>query len=129
MEDAIQALDHVGIHVADVEVSAKFYADVLGLEVIPRPDLDFPGQWLRIGTAQELHLIGKNSDPTGRPPGERHFALEVRDADAWATRLGDHGVTFKGPNSRPDGAKQIFFRDPDGHVIELLEHAARPAGA
>ena len=90
--------------------------------------LGFPGRWLRIGRAQELHLIGRNSDP-GQPPRERHFALEVRDADAWATRLGDHGVTFEGPNSRPDGARQIFLRDPDGHVIELLELATRSAGA
>ncbi len=64
MEDAIQALDHVGIHVADVPVSAKFYADVLGLVAeIPRPDLGFPGRWLRIGGAQELHLLGGGMSP------------------------------------------------------------------
>ena len=70
----IHSLDHVGIHVADVPTSQSFYRDVLQLESLPRPELGFPGAWLRIGTAQELHLIGKNSRPD-IPPTERHFAV------------------------------------------------------
>ena len=118
----IRALDHVGIHVDDVTASESFYRDVLGLEPIHRPDLGFPGAWLRIGEAQELHLIGKNSVP-GSPPRERHFAVAVDDADEWAERLAAHGIECDGPRPRPDGAFQVFLRDPDGHVIELLQHA------
>jgi catechol 2,3-dioxygenase-like lactoylglutathione lyase family enzyme len=118
----IRNLDHVGIHVADVPASHAFYESVLGLDAIPRPDLGFPGAWLRIGTVQELHLIGR--DPASDlPPRERHFALAVDSAAIWAERLRELEVPFEGPNSRPDGAAQIFLRDPDGHVIELLEPA------
>ncbi len=120
----IRNLDHVGIHVADVPTSHAFYRDVLQLESLPRPELGFPGAWLRIGTAQELHLIGKNSNPD-TPPAERHFAVTVDSAAAWADRLREFEIPFEGPNPRPDGATQIFLRDPDGHVIELLEPAAR----
>ena len=119
----IHSLDHVGIHVADVPTSQSFYRDVLQLESLPRPELGFPGAWLRIGTAQELHLIGKNSRPD-IPPTERHFAVAVDSAAAWAQRLREFEIPFEGPNPRPDGATQIFLRDPDGHVIELLEPAA-----
>jgi lactoylglutathione lyase len=119
----IRALDHVGIHVDDVATSESFYRTVLGLEPIPRPDLGFPGAWLRIGTSQELHLIGQNSRPD-LPPRERHFAVAVDSAVLWAERLREHAVEFDGPRPRPDGALQIFLADPDGHVIELLEPAA-----
>ena len=118
----VTALDHVGLHVADAARSLRFYAEVLGLVEIARPDLGFPGHWLRIGSAQELHLIGKGAHPD-LPPAERHFALAIDDAVAWAARLRACGVAFDGPRPRPDGARQIFLRDPDGHVIELL---ARP---
>ena len=116
----ITALNHVGIHVEDVARSEAFYREVLGLQNIPRPELDFPGAWLKLGAAQELHLIGKNSNPDN-PPRERHFALEVEDASAWAERLLRLGIDHQGPGQRPDGALQIFLRDPDGHVIELCE--------
>ena len=125
MPPAVQSLDHVGIHVSDVATSESFYRTVLGLEPLERPDLGFPGTWLRIGKAQELHLIGKNSCP-GNPPSERHFAMAIEDADSWATHLVKHRIQIDGPRQRPDGALQIFLRDPDGHVIELL---ARPSRA
>lgn len=120
MKPEIRNLDHVGIHVADVVVSQNFYQDVLGLTALPRPDLGFPGAWLRIGSVQELHLIGRNARPD-LPPTERHFAMAVRSAADFAAHLDAQGVAFEGPRPRPDGAIQIFLRDPDGHVIELLE--------
>ncbi|MEE2886113.1 MAG: VOC family protein [Planctomycetota bacterium] len=116
----IVALNHVGIHVEDVARSESFYREVLGLVNIERPELDFPGAWLQLGTTQELHLIGKNSSPDS-PPRERHFALEVEDATAWAEHLQHLRIEHEGPGRRPDGALQIFFRDPDGHVVELAE--------
>jgi len=115
----VQCIDHVGLHVDHVPTSEAFYRDVLYLEPIDRPDLGFPGAWFRIGTEQELHLIGKNSSPDN-PPRERHFAMGIDDSAAWATHLTNLGLDLDGPRSRPDGAVQIFLRDPDGHVIELL---------
>ena len=116
----IETLDHVGLHVADVEQSRRFYAEILGLAEIERPELDFPGAWFGVGETQAIHLIGKNSEP-GSPPRERHYALQVRDIAAWATHLRENGLEFTGPSARPDGALQVFLRDPDNHVIELME--------
>ena len=55
-------LNHVAIHVTDVERSVAFYRDVLRLEPIPRPAFTFPGAWFRLGVDQELHLIGERTE-------------------------------------------------------------------
>ena len=56
-------LNHVALHVADVDKSCAFYRDVLQLEPMPRPNFDFPGAWFRLGADQELHLIGDRVEP------------------------------------------------------------------
>ena len=53
-------LNHVAIHVADVEKSVQFYQQVLLLETMRRPPFKFPGAWFRLGSDQELHLIGED---------------------------------------------------------------------
>ncbi len=125
----ITQLNHVALHVADLEKSIAFYRDLLGLEVMHRPGFNFPGAWFRIGTDynfQEIHLIAREvKDPT--PPRERHFALMIDDSSAWADELRRQGIAFTGPKPRPDGAMQIFLRDPDEHVIELCTPATDPS--
>ena len=116
----ILGIDHVGLHVRDVGRSLAFYRDLLGLAPIERPDLGFPGAWLRVETIQELHLIGRDpGDPS--PPTERHWAIEARDLDGWRARLLAAGHELPPIRTRPDGARQQFVRDPDGHVLELLQ--------
>jgi lactoylglutathione lyase len=116
----IAELNHVALHVSDVERSVRFYQNVLRLEPLPRPAFDFPGAWFRLGTSQELHLIGDRNHPVHSGNRGNHFALRVDDLMAWATHLSQTQTEFGGPKSRPDGAMQIFLRDPDGHVIELF---------
>ena len=119
----VRGIDHVGLHVEDVERSIAFYGGIFGFEALPRPDLGFPGAWLRVGRAQELHLIGRNSAPDV-PPTERHWSIEVLGLEAWLQRVRREGVEVGGPKPRADGARQLFVRDPDGHVLELLERPA-----
>jgi lactoylglutathione lyase len=114
----IHELDHVAIHVSDVERSCAFYRGVLRLEPLPRPAFDFPGAWFRLGANQELHLIGRR-EPLAPVNGNNHFALRVDDIAAWETHLKQAGAEHR-PKMRPDGARQIFLCDPDGHFIELF---------
>ena len=114
-------LNHVAIHVEDVEKSIVFYRDVMGFEPLPRPAFDFPGAWFRLGQVQELHIIGDRTDPVHSHNRGDHYALEVdsiRDAES---ELIAKGAAFREPKQRPDGAWQIFLKDPDGHVIELCQ--------
>jgi catechol 2,3-dioxygenase-like lactoylglutathione lyase family enzyme len=112
-------LNHVALHVADLEKSTAFYRDVLRLEPIPRPAFSFPGAWFRLGVDQDLHLIGgRNRDVNSHNRGN-HFALMVDDFDAWEKYLVDNKVNFAPRRVRPDGALQLYVIDPDGHYIEL----------
>ncbi len=114
-------LDHVALHVQNLEASCRFYQRVLSLESLPRPDFDFPGAWFRLGTSQELHLIaGRDREVVSSNRGN-HYALEVDDLDAWERHLRAHDAEFKGPYHRPDGARQLFVTDPDGHIVELCQ--------
>jgi catechol 2,3-dioxygenase-like lactoylglutathione lyase family enzyme len=117
----ILELNHVALLVSDVERSCQFYRDVLRLEQIPRPAFNFPGAWFRLGVAQELHLIGgENIEPAVPRTRGNHFALRVDDPEAWRQHLQPSNVIVRGPVKRPDGATQIFIRDPDGHLVELF---------
>ena len=124
----IVELNHVAIHVEHVERSCEFYSRVLRLERMERPAFDFPGAWFRLGSRQELHIIGNRQSAVHSHNRGNHFALLVEDLDAWLKHFRTVGIDpMRGPVRRPDGATQVFLRDPDGHVIELFTPPAGPA--
>lgn len=118
----VGAIHHVSLIVADTERSLRFYRDQLGLAVDDsRPDLGYPGAWLRVG-GQQIHLLEvPNPDPvTGRPAHggrDRHVALAVSDVEALATRLAAAGVAISRSKS---GRPAFFCRDPDGNALEFV---------
>jgi catechol 2,3-dioxygenase-like lactoylglutathione lyase family enzyme len=125
-------IQHVGLVVLDVERSRRFYADALGLEEVPRPpNFAFDGAWFRFG-GTEIHLLSDAhaTGGAGQPdPGAgatrgmtHHLAFEVDDVSAACERLADNGVALEGgPMPRGDGYVQVFFRDPDGYVLEFFQ--------
>ncbi len=125
-------IQHVGLVVSDLDRSRGFYRDALGLEEVPRPsNFAFDGAWFRFG-GTELHLLAEEhtTGGAGQPdPGAgaargmtHHLAFEVDDLAADTARLADHGVSLEGgPMPRGDGYVQVFFRDPDGYVLELFQ--------
>jgi catechol 2,3-dioxygenase-like lactoylglutathione lyase family enzyme len=112
-------LNHVAIHVTDVDRSVAFYRDVLQLEPLPRPAFKFPGAWFRLGDDQELHLIGDTQYPAVDQHRGNHYALLIDDVAGWERHLAAVGASHLPRRIRPDGAYQIFLTDPDGHYIEL----------
>jgi catechol 2,3-dioxygenase-like lactoylglutathione lyase family enzyme len=112
-------LDHVALHVKDLDASCKFYREVMQLQSLPRPVFDFPGAWFRLGEHHELHLIGGRSQSVISHRQGNHFALRAENLDPWENHFKHIGFTKYLRKLRPDGAGQIFFEDPDGHVIEL----------
>jgi lactoylglutathione lyase len=59
-------LNHVSIIATDLEASARFYVDELGLEPLPTPNFGFPVLWLRAGDRQ-LHLFERPGVPRRTP--------------------------------------------------------------
>ena len=116
-------IDHVSLVIADTGRSLRFYRDLLGLSVDDsRPDLGYPGAWLRVGE-QQIHLLElPNPDPTeGRPEHggrDRHLALRVTALDELAQALDVAGIGYTRSRS---GRRALFCRDPDGNVLELID--------
>lgn len=115
----VYELNHVAIHVENVDVSVKFYRDVLCLPPMDRPAFDFPGAWFRLGDRQELHLIGDRDEPVHSGHRGTHFALIVDNLDEWEQHIDTFDVNRLPRRIRPDGAHQTFVQDPDGHWVEL----------
>ncbi|MEA3639425.1 MAG: VOC family protein [Lamprobacter sp.] len=119
----IHAIHHVSLIVADTERALGFYRDLLGLEVDPeRPELGYPGAWLRIG-AQQIHLLElPNPDPIERRPPhggrDRHLAVVVTHLDAVARLLEGAGIGYSLSRS---GRRALFTRDPDANALEVIE--------
>jgi catechol 2,3-dioxygenase-like lactoylglutathione lyase family enzyme len=116
----IGQLNHVALYVTDFQRSSAFYQNALRLEPVPRPAFTFPGAWFRLGTNQELHLIADNGPPFFSTHPSNHFALQVDDLNEWECHLRSVRADFAARRQRPDGAAQVFLRDPHGHVIELF---------
>jgi catechol 2,3-dioxygenase-like lactoylglutathione lyase family enzyme len=120
----IREINHIALHVADVEKSVAFFGEVLGLKRIARPQMNVPGAWFRIGNTQQLHLIGGRVQPVHSAIRGDHFTMEVDDIAAWEVQLRGFGVECV-VWPRPDDATSIFLKDPDGHVVELLARATQ----
>src|SRR6185436_18990548 len=93
----ILELNHVALHVQDVEKSCQFYANVLKLEKIARPAFTFPGAWFRLGQVQELHLIGDRTEAVVSHHRGNHFALRSDDLEPWRKHFESLGLEMRGP--------------------------------
>jgi lactoylglutathione lyase len=114
-----RGLTHVSVHAHDLEESARFYEELFGMEEIPAPDFPFPVRWLRVGDLQ-LHLF-QSEDPA---PRTHHFGIDVDDFEAAYRKVGELGVGegsgyFSRVYQLPDGAVQLYVRDPAGNLVEI----------
>jgi lactoylglutathione lyase len=126
-------LHHVSLYVRDVDASAAFYADVLGLQEIPNRVGKSHIRWFTIDGFRTVHLIG--GDPEAERPRQfsTHIAFATRNFETVLTHLEQHGVTYVSLARQPrditiraDGVRQVYFQDPDGHWIEINDAHAEP---
>jgi len=121
-----RGVHHVSFAVSDLARARQFYEGVLELESIPRPDLGLPGIWYRAGTS-EVHLIatppGANvgTAPERLTPLANHSAFAIDDYTGTLARLKGRGVEVLETNAQRG---QLWIRDPDGNVLELIVAAA-----
>jgi len=136
----LQAIDHVVLVVRDIERSLAFYRDVLGCPVLReaewrRGEARFPS--VAIGPAQmlNLHQAGAPVTPEAVNPQagseDLCFAAAVPVAEVTA-RLAAHGVPVEmGPVPRMGGrgvmGTSVYFRDPDGNLLEIMSYAEHAA--
>ena len=116
---------HTCLNVADVDRSVEWYTENLDFEAswgFETPDGETVNRYVADENGVELQL----SDTEGQEPAEAgdlwdHLAVKVDDVDAAFEAIDHHGVV-KAPADQPAaGARTAFVKDPDGHVVELIE--------
>jgi catechol 2,3-dioxygenase-like lactoylglutathione lyase family enzyme len=115
------AVNHLALMTRRLADSRAFYRDVLGFREVVRPNFDFAGSWL-YNYGLTIHLIEnqKAGDPTGPiDTRDNHLALHADDLEAVELGLVKRGIAYRKNMIRDGGIRQLFFRDPDGHHIEV----------
>ncbi|HEX3454109.1 MAG TPA: VOC family protein [Gaiellaceae bacterium] len=121
-------LDHCVIAVSDWEQSNRFYAEVLGAELV---ELAYGRFAYRFGE-QQLNVHGPGSTPHPRAanpvrPGNSDLCFRwPGSADEAVEHLRANGVEVEeGPVERQGGAgrgQSVYFRDPDGSLLEFISY-------
>ena len=120
---------HVAVICADYARSKRFYAEVLGLEVVSEAYRAARGSYkldLRLPDGTQVELFSFPAPPP-RPSypeacGLRHLAFAVADLDAAVAGLASHGVATEPIRVDEHTRKRFtFFADPDGLPLELYE--------
>jgi catechol 2,3-dioxygenase-like lactoylglutathione lyase family enzyme len=129
----IKRLDHYSIRTTDLDSTTRFYTEVLGFEVGPRPVFPFPGVWLYNNGLPVVHVIGIDpADTSGLMDylGERnqdgkgsgmvdHVAFYADEIDEIRARIEATGAEYKERQVPALNLAQIFVEDPSGIVVEL----------
>lgn len=129
---AVPKLDRVletALYVDDLDRAAEFYEQVLELAALTQDSrfraYDVGGTnvlllFLRGATLETVQMPGGTIPPhDGHGPLHVAFAIGADDLAAWEVRLGERGITIEGRTDWPRGGRSIYFRDPDGHLLEL----------
>lgn len=113
----------------DVPRLADFYASVLGVAAEgdeTHVELKTPGAGLAIFSIEGMERMAPHS-MLGAGNGRVTIAFEVVDVDGEYARLEALGVEFVMlPTSHPWGARSLWFRDPDGNIVDFYASLQAP---
>lgn len=125
----LQGMLEFGLYVEDVARSVEFYERIFGFATLFRDDrmaaLDVEGRQVLL-----LFKRGASAErvetPAGvLPPHDGHgtshaaFAIEASELERWERWLDENGLEIEGRMRWTRGGESLYFRDPDGHLLEV----------
>ena len=126
---ALLAILETALYVDDLDRASAFYTAVMGLPALHADDRFRAYSvndrsvlllFLRGGTLQPVHTAGGVIPPhDGAGPLHMAFAIAPGELEAWQAHLAAHGVPIEGTSDWHRGGHSLYFRDPDGHLLEL----------
>ncbi len=126
---SIQGVLETALYVADLPRARAFYQTLFGF-----PELLAEARLVALNVADQQVLLlfvkggstGPNLVPGGLIPphdgdGRLHlaFAIAAEDLAAWRAKLTADNVAIESEVVGGNGGRSLYFRDPDGHLIEL----------
>jgi catechol 2,3-dioxygenase-like lactoylglutathione lyase family enzyme len=129
---AIRAIDYTVIFVRDMAAMRRFYEDVLGFPLLRELS---PG-WIeyRVGgntlaLATPSRTAADAPTPNGTASLQLAFRVSVAQVDQCADELVRQGVELLSPpTDQAFGHRTLFFRDPDGNLLEVFADISLPSG-
>jgi catechol 2,3-dioxygenase-like lactoylglutathione lyase family enzyme len=134
-EPKLNGLVETALFVEDLPRASAFYEQVLGLKRVKESET---GCVFRVGEQRYLLLVlreaarNANTAPSGRVlppcalpeqsgrgPGHIAFGVSIEALDSWRGLLVKQGIEILSEVAWERGARGVYFRDPDGHLIEL----------
>jgi catechol 2,3-dioxygenase-like lactoylglutathione lyase family enzyme len=136
----VKRLAHIGLWTGDGMAQARFYRQVLGLDLrttsegVLDPNIDIESANLFLGLGEEHHCIGLYNDTRPMPSNARkpvrlpgplhHLTFEVDTAAELAAlaarlRLSNIDITLGANDGYPDSGDALWFNDPDGNQISI----------
>ncbi len=130
----VNGLVEAALFVSHLQRARDFYQPILGLQTLQESDA---GCVFVVGSGQLLLLVSKekaavpSETPGGEVPpclpapgeaggaGHVAFAVAAGELDPWRTHLHGKGVTVLNEVAWEGGARSLYFRDPDGHLLEM----------
>jgi catechol 2,3-dioxygenase-like lactoylglutathione lyase family enzyme len=125
---AIEGVLETAVYVDDLERAREFYEGTLMLDVM------FQDERLRAykvgrtvflvfkrGASNQLTKLKTGHIPPHDGSGPMHmaFAIAADELQEWEKMLGESGVVVEGRVEWPRGGTSIYFRDPDGNLLEF----------
>ena len=126
----VERVLETALYVADLQRARDFYVKVIGCE----PMLETP-RLVALSVAGRSVLLlfqrGATEEPLPTPggvvpghggSGMQHlaFAIDTGALDTWLARLAEAGVPVESQVQWDRGGQSVYFRDPDGHSVELV---------
>ena len=118
------------LYVDELERAGCFYESTLELDPLFRSETLFAFAvggssvllvFKRGGSRQTQNLPGGTIPPhDGSGPIHVCFAVDADELPRWEARLAAQGVQIEGRTTWGRGGQSVYFRDPDGHLLELM---------
>lgn len=131
MPPPLACVFEAALYVQDIQRAVAFYRDILGLKVLGEFE-ESRGAALAVGRTvllvfrAEETLKGNRLQHGATGPGHVAFRVEPEELDAWRKYLIEHGVKIEGEVSFRGSPPSIYFRDPDGNLLELAVESVWP---
>ena len=127
----LQGMLEFGLYVKDVSRASAFYHNLFGFPVLLSREriaaLDVEGKQILLlfkhgASSEPMTVPGGGLLPPHDGEGTSHvaFAIRERDLQGWERWLREQDVEVESKVEWEEGGRSLYFRDPDGHLLELM---------